>query len=117
LDTSTLDIGSEIEDPVSRVVPTRGAIVRAAFRGHSGHSALINITYHGQPVPFGSDVKAGQSSGIVSDNGQVYLSGIETEGNLRVTWGGKDDEQCSFHYQLPATDKSKIVVIKNAVCR
>lgn len=117
LDTSTLDIGSEIEDPVSRVVPTRGAIVRAAFRGHSGHSALINITYHGQPVPFGSDVKAGQSSGIVSDNGQVYLSGIETEGNLRVTWGGKDDEQCSFHYQLPATGKSKIAVIKNAVCR
>lgn len=117
LDTSTLDIGSEIEDPVSRVVPTRGAIVRATFRGHKGHSALINITYHHQPVPFGSEVTSGQSSGIVGDNGQVYLSGIEKEGDIRVIWGHEAHEQCSLHYRLPVSEKSPIAVINHAVCQ
>lgn len=117
LDTSTLDIGSEIEDPVSRMVPTRGAIVRATFRGHKGHSALINITYHHQPVPFGSEVTSGQSSGIVGDNGQVYLSGIEKEGDIRVIWGHEAHEQCSLHYRLPVSEKSPIAVINHAVCQ
>ena len=116
LDTSALDIGSEIEDPVSRVVPTRGAIVRAAFRGHRGQSALITVTHQGQPVPFGSTVMAGESSGIVSDHGQVYLSGIEKEGELRVQWGEQADESCHLHYRLPPAGENHIAVIKNAVC-
>lgn len=104
LDTSKLDERTEIDNAVSRVVPTRGAVVRAEFNARSGLRALITLLQNGKPVPFGATVTVGDSGGIVGDDGQVFLSGLSEEGILKAQWGREPDQQCTARYQLSQDD-------------
>jgi len=117
LDTGSLDDHTDIDDAVSRVVPTRGAIVRATFKGHTGSRVLVTLTYKGKPLPFGAMVTAGDRAGIVGDDGQVYLSGMPDEGALRVVWGDSVERQCTAPWRLPADAVNQSVVRVNADCR
>ncbi|MEX6211995.1 FimD/PapC C-terminal domain-containing protein [Providencia huaxiensis] len=42
------------------------------------------------------------STGIVGDNGDVYLSGMPEQGQLQIKWGKSLQEQCIAEYQLTA---------------
>jgi outer membrane usher protein FimD/PapC len=46
---------------------------------------LMTLTHNGKPVPFGAIAAAvdSQTSSIVADNGQVYLSGMPLAGKVR----------------------------------
>lgn len=57
LNTDTMNNQTDITDNVANVVPTRGALVRASFVTHIGIKALITLTHHGKPVPFGASVE------------------------------------------------------------
>lgn len=114
LDTASLDDQTEIDNAVSRVVPTRGAVVRAAFKGYSGSRVLMTLTNKGKPLPFGTIVTAGERGGIVGDDGQVYLSGMPEEGRVRAEWGA--DKHCSADYRLPAEAESQPVIRINSNC-
>ncbi|KAG1246537.1 hypothetical protein G6F66_015586 [Rhizopus arrhizus] len=50
----------------------------------------------GTPAPFGVSVKnrRGQETGIVGDDGQVYLSGMQVGEVMTVEWGG--NRPCLF---------------------
>lgn len=100
IDASSLREDVDLDDVVRTVVPTKGAIVRASFKGNVGARILVNLRHNNKPVPFGAIVKAAGRSGIVGDEGQVYLSGMQTEGTLNVSWGG-EDKQCKATYRLP----------------
>ncbi|MCC4605475.1 fimbria/pilus outer membrane usher protein [Xanthomonas campestris] len=91
----------DIVDTIHRVVPTRGALVSTQFVTHTGASALLTLTHAGAPLPFGTSVRIDNSSGIVSDQGEVFLSGLPSTGTLRATWGDAADQQCQAHYSLP----------------
>jgi len=113
--TTELDEQTEIDDAVSQVIPTRGAMVRASFKGYTGSRVLMTLTSNGKPLPFGATATAGERLGIVGDDGQLYLSGIPKEGTVQVEWGS--DKRCSVNYLLPA-DKGKYPVIRmSAECR
>nr|WP_234419534.1 FimD/PapC C-terminal domain-containing protein [Lelliottia sp. WB101] len=45
-------------------------------------------------------------TGIVSDQGQVYLSGLPEEGNLMVKWGDDSNQKCKANYALRSDKKS-----------
>lgn len=104
LDTGSIAENIDIQASDNVVIPTRGALVAAPFRVSTGGRALVTLTYHGQPVPFGSIVtlqSATQSlTGIVADDGQVYLSGLPDKGQMMVNWGREPDSQCTAHYSL-----------------
>ncbi|RJF54055.1 fimbrial protein FimD [Serratia inhibens] len=117
LDPTSLDDFTDIETSVSRVVPTRGAIVRASFKGHSGYRVIFSLNYKGSPLPFGTLVTAGERGGIVGDNGQVYLSGMQDEGIIRAEWGGGKSRQCSLNYRFTAQMKNQTVVKINGDCQ
>ncbi|XGI80456.1 fimbria/pilus outer membrane usher protein [Enterobacter hormaechei] len=117
LDTSTLNDKTDIESPVTQVVPTRGAIVRAGFVGYTGSRVLMTLTKNGKPLPFGSLVKYGERSSIIGDEGQVYISGMEKEGTVRIEWGSGVDQQCNAHYRLPEDSMIQTVVRINAECQ
>ncbi|WP_227550616.1 FimD/PapC C-terminal domain-containing protein, partial [Klebsiella quasipneumoniae] len=51
------------------VIPTKGAIVLADFKARKGARVLVNLSYNGKPLPFGSQVE-------ISQDGQVISSGI-----------------------------------------
>ena len=117
LDTDTLDIHTDIDKAVSHVIPTRGAVVRAVFKGSTGNRILMTLHHKGKPLPFGSIVSAGESSGIVGDDGQVFLSGMPDEGIIQATWGDGVEKQCSAHYRLPEKKQTITLSKITQVCR
>lgn len=97
----------EIENAVQRVVPTKGAIVRAGFKTHTGQRAVMTLTWKNQLLPFGTAVTLEDGgTGIVGDDGQVYLSGLQPEGKLTAQWGNRADQRCSVNYVLPEAENS-----------
>lgn len=120
LDTQTLGDDTELTLTTQTVVPTRGALVRAGYRTSIGHRVLMTLTLtDGNPVPFGATVtaasdKEGQGF-IVGDSGQVYLTGLGDEGQLKVQWGNTAEKQCSVSYVLP--ENATGIVNINGQCR
>lgn len=117
LNTNSLSDDLDIDEAVTHVVPTQGALVRATFKARTGTRALITLMHHGQPVPFGAIVARSDEGGdtIVGDNGEAYLSGMGTQGSLNVQWGESNDKKCVAVYQLPET-KQPLLRLK-AECR
>ncbi|MDZ0184110.1 FimD/PapC C-terminal domain-containing protein [Klebsiella quasipneumoniae] len=55
-------------------------------------------------------------TGIVSDNGQVYMSGLEESGILMVQWGRSADAQCKAPYHLNNDNAINGITQADAVC-
>lgn len=116
LDIATLDDKTDVESSVARVVPTKGAIVRASFDVQRGHRAIMTITRNGKPLPFGTMITGGKVSGIVGDGGQVYLSGLQDEGTLSAKWGDQSNQQCGIAYWVSEQEKNAAIAHVQAVC-
>lgn len=119
LDTNTLADNVDLDEAVVNVVPTHGAIVRAEFNAHVGMKLLMTLLHNGKPVPFGAIVTAdsSQSSSIVADNGQVYLSGMPLAGKVRVKWGDGANASCVADYRLAAENQQQLLSQLTAQCR
>lgn len=119
LDVSKLDDHTDIDNAVAHVVPTRGAVVRARFDAYSGARVFMTLMHLGKPLPFGTTVvvAGGNHSSLVAENGEVYLSGLPLKGLLKAQWGSSPNQQCSVHYQLPASILKKTLAEAKADCR
>lgn len=117
LDHASLSDRTEVNNDVIRVIPTKGAIVRATFDVNEGYRILLTLTYNGRPVPFGSVVHSGNRSGIVGDDGEVYLSGLPESGSVSVVWGNNESEQCHASYALSSVNKEEAVARLYGVCK
>ena len=110
LDPQSLSDDVDIEQNVQTVVPTAGALVMADFKTRTGGRVLMNLMHGQQAVPFGATVSLVDdetNTGIVGEQGQVYLSGVPQKGTLMAKWGNGSDEQCSGKFALPANDDNK----------
>lgn len=116
LDTDRLDEDTEIDNTSVRVIPTKGALVRAEFKAHRGVRSLITLTWQGKPLPFGTIVTAGESRGITGDDGLVYLSGMAPRGELKAQWGNRTDQRCSARYSLSEQQMLQLPVSFAEVC-
>lgn len=119
LDTTTLGDKVDLDNAVIDVVPTRGALVRATFNAHVGIRALLTLMRDNKPVPFGATVTRNDdgTSGIVGDDGQVYLSGLAVKGELQVQWGEGAEQKCRASYQLPADAENTAITQMKIICR
>lgn len=114
LDTQSFGDDVDMDFSSQTVIPTRGAVTIADFKTRVGQRALIQLLFSGKPVPFGATVTLMQDetdddkiiTGIVSDQGQVYLSGLPEEGNLMVKWGDDSNQKCKANYALRSDKKS-----------
>lgn len=118
LDTTTLNDHTDIDEAVTTVVPTKGALVKATFKARVGVRAMLVLTHNGKPLPFGTTVSTGESdnAGIVGDGGQVYLSGLQLSGKLTAQWGDSADKQCKANYTLPKDSLTQSIVRETIVC-
>lgn len=116
LDTNSFSNNIEIDNAVKSVVPTRGAISAITFEPSVGIKAITTLTHKGKPVPFGAIVDSGNNTGIVADEGKVYLTGLSPSGQLKVNWGSKKEQQCLVNYTLPPQDPDKLYVEYSAEC-
>lgn len=116
LDASGLDENTEIEGTSTRVVPTRGALVRTEFTARYGVRVLMTLTHNGKPLPFGTTVSGDNIAGLTGDDGEVYLSGLQAEGELKARWGNGAHQQCSVHYRLTEMQMQQSPVQTSEVC-
>ncbi|QGH60611.1 fimbrial biogenesis usher protein [Serratia proteamaculans] len=111
LDTRTLSQNVDLDEAVVRVVPTKGALVRAEFKAQVGYRALITLSRGGLPLPFGATVsQSNGGAGIVGDGGQVYLSGMAEQGQLTAQWGQNASARCVAEYQLNEQQAASVAV-------
>lgn len=118
LDTNSMNNHTDVENNVSSVVPTQGALVRAAFETRIGVRAMITVKQGDRPVPFGSVVRETASgvTSMVGDDGQIYLSGLPLSGDLLIQWGEGANSRCVAHYALPEESLKQAVTLSNATC-
>lgn len=121
MDPSTFKENAEVVRTDTKVIPTKGAVVKANFETRVGARTLITLTRHdGSPVPFGSVVtlekekESHPSVGVMGNNGEVYMSGLPKKGNLKVVWGEKN--QCNASYQLPEQKGTAGIFLARSVC-
>lgn len=98
IETDELPEDVDSGNTATTVVPTRNAAVVAHFNAHRGYRALITLTQlTGKTVPFGAIVTSsdGLNSGIVDDQGTVYLAGLGESVTLRVKWGNQPQQRCT----------------------
>lgn len=117
LDVNTLADNVDIDDAVTNVVPTEGALALARFHARVGERALLTLRYRGRAVPFGATATtdAAGSETIVGDDGEAYLSGLATQGALHVRWGRQANQRCDADYQLP--DAPQALVRQTVECK
>ncbi|BBQ86288.1 TPA: fimbrial biogenesis outer membrane usher protein [Kluyvera ascorbata] len=101
----------ELENTVVNLVPTRGAVVKATFVTHVGYRILFTVAMpDGKPAPFGAmasaDLESGTVTGIVGDNGELYLSGMPLEG--RFTLAGSQGT-CTAQYHISAPKNNELL--------
>ncbi|MDF6676661.1 fimbrial protein FimD, partial [Escherichia coli] len=117
-DTDNLGADVELEDTVKKVVPRRGAIVQATFRGYSGRRAQFTLQQiDGKPVPFGAsvqDAQTGKQLGIADPNGNAFVLLNQEQGTLVVKW---KEGQCQAPYALPKAEAGRNYQRQTLRCR
>ena len=101
VDLESLPSNVEATLSVTQLTLTEGAIGYRSLEVISGEKAMAVLRLpDGSSPPFGATVKniKQQDTGIVNDDGNVYLSGIQAGGQMIVSWGGV--ERCIL--TLPA---------------
>lgn len=96
IDLNQLADNAEAKRSVVQATLTEGAIGYRQFEVIAGEKAMAVIRMaDGSYPPFGATVLNGkkQETGIVNDEGSVYLSGINAAERMTVRWNGA--EQCS----------------------
>ena len=118
----TIKSNSTIKINTLKVVPTEGAVVMAKFNSHTGKSVLFKISSQdGSLIPFGSiaTVNKGKDNnpvtGIVNENGSVYVSGISQVGIVNVMLG--KGKSCTINYNLTNVKPHHDIYNIGAVCK
>lgn len=113
IDLNALPENAEVNQSVVQATLTEGAIGYRRFEVIAGEKAMAVVRLsNGSAPPFGATVHNGkrQEVGIVNDNGEVYLSGINVGEVMSVNWGGVD--QCSFTLPqiLPSSQTTNLLL-------
>lgn len=111
IDIDNLEFDIDTINSGKTIIPTRGAVVRAAFGVKQGFRSLVTLQYHNRPLPFGTIVSVttdeGKNiSGIVGEDGDVYLSGLEKNNQLIVAL--PQQKSCVADYTIDSSSYNKI---------
>lgn len=122
LDNTTFGDDVDVDLAARTVVPTRGAIARAAFTTRIGQRALMTLQLpNGKPVPFGSTVTQidppAANNGIVGEDGEVYLRGLPASGRLQASWGSGAGQVCTSDFTLGKPAAGTSLITMTAACR
>lgn len=121
LDTQSMPDDTDVELLGQTVIPSGGAIVEANYHTHIGNRVLFMLRGRNGPLPFGASARLqsedNAASGIVAEQGQVYLSGVPDEGALSVSWNASNvTQRCQVHFRIPSSQQHKPVKTVSAMC-
>jgi outer membrane usher protein len=117
LDPKELPINAELDSIEQIVVPAYRSGTKARFPVRSGRGALLRIVFDdGEPAPAGAVVQiTGEKEEFyVARRGESFVTGLQTENQLRLTWAGK---QCVFPVVLPPASNDDIARLGPLPCK
>lgn len=104
------------------VVPAKGAVVVLNYTVFRGNQVVFTLMQEdGKPLPFGSVVtldgvsRGKENSGIVGEDGRVYMAGIPEKGTLSVSWG--QNKVCSVPFRIKPHKTQTVISEVQGVCR
>lgn len=89
LDTQSIPEDAEIEETImSRIIPTRGALVLADFKAKHGYKILMTLENEQLgDIPMGAKVRlAGGQTALVASFNQTYVLTDQPKGQVHVDW-------------------------------
>ena len=104
IDVNDLNDETEALSSVTRATLTQGAIGYRKFDVLAGHKAMAVIQLQqGTFPPFGATVKnqKQQTTGLIGEDGSVYLSGIRPNAEMYIYWAGEKKCKLSIASKLP----------------
>lgn len=113
IDLQQLGDNVEATRSVAQATLTEGAIGYRRFEVVAGEKAMAVIRLaDGSTPPFGATVLNArqQDTGIISDDGSVYLSGIQQGETMTVHWDGAARCEITLPDQLPALGESALLL-------
>lgn len=105
IDLNNLPEDAEATQSVVQATLTEGAIGYRKFKVISGQKAMAVLRLRdGSYPPFGAEVKNDeqQQVGIVDDEGNVYLAGVNADEHMMVFWEGSAQCEIVLPKPLPA---------------
>lgn len=116
LDTSTLADNVDLISPTRRVTPIREALILTDYETLVGYRVFLTLKHQGRPLPFGTRVIAGESSGITDEKGQVFISGIPDKATLEAALPEGRTCKVSFDASNPMVKKSSGLILATLEC-
>lgn len=110
IDLNNLPDNVEVDRSVAAATLTEGAIGWRRFDMLSGEKAMVVIMQqNNSPAPFGAAVNnaRGQQTGLVGDDGNTWLTGMNPGESMDVRWDGK--KQCTIN--LPAKLNARALLL------
>lgn len=119
IDLNALPDNADAQQSVVQATLTEGAVGYRHFAVISGEKSMTILRLpDGSYPPFGAQVQndKGQNTGIVGDAGSAYISGINVEDAMTVTWGDKACE-VRFPSELGALQDALLLQCKPTMPR
>ncbi|WP_406806108.1 fimbria/pilus outer membrane usher protein [Burkholderia semiarida] len=124
VDIDPKDVPEDVElKTVSHsVAPRSGSIVMLSYDTVKARALLIDAqTDDGRPLPFAAralDAHTGAALGVVGQGSRLFVRSPAEDGQIRVEWGTRADQQCVIDYAVPAAQRAGTgYVTLSGVCR
>ncbi|HCH50933.1 MAG TPA: fimbrial biogenesis outer membrane usher protein [Proteus sp.] len=124
LDIYSLPNNVEVDNSIHQLYPTKDAVVYTKFNTKVGYQVIMTLMRQHKPLPFGALVSVvgdETNTSVVGDNGEAYLAGLASQGQLTVRWGNDAQQTCQVNYTLPIEsapqDKNTPVIEYTADCQ
>lgn len=117
LDTRQLGADIDLENAVTQIVPTRGAMPVVRFKANTGRRVQFELVRSdGSAIPLGAGVEdaQGRALAVVDPNSQALVLSEQDEGVLTVRWSGQG---CQAPFQLPPRNPARAYERLKVVCR
>ncbi|MTC61461.1 outer membrane usher protein [Providencia rustigianii] len=113
VDLNKLPDDVDVPQSVVQLTLTEGAVGYREFGVISGLKMMTALRLpDGSYPPFGAQITniKGQNMGLVSDNGNAYISGIEPNSVMNILWG--DDEHCDITFPSKIDNESSFLLMQ-----
>lgn len=112
IDLNTLPDNVDAQKSVVQATLTEGAVGYRKFSVVAGQKAMTVLRLaDGSYPPFGAQIlnAKGQSTGLVGDAGNAYISGINANETMTVQWGENSTCQIQFPDTLGSLDDALLL--------
>jgi outer membrane usher protein len=100
----------ELKTVSNSVAPRAGSIVLLPYDTLRARALLIDAqTEDGRPLPFAAravDARSGAALGVVGQGSRLFVRSADNDGQIRVEWGTREDQQCVIDYAIPDAQRS-----------